>query len=150
MANYLKIYSGSVTSGAKNGVEVSSEHTLTNPLSVVLDSSKAESKCIKCAVRCETGFETSGTTTLSFMYWNGSSYVATGGAIDKFQIAKDNNYTEDNVASNATWGSTLNIEDTIGDTNVIFWVKISSTQGETPAKDDTVSLTAKGIVVAVE
>lgn len=150
MANYLKIYTGSVTSGAKNGVEVSSEHTMTSPLSAVLDSSKSESKCIKCAIRCETGFQTSGATTLSFMYWNGTGYEATGGAVGKFKIAKDDNYTEENVDSSASWGTTLSITDVIGDTNVLFWVKISSTQGEAPAKDDTVALTAKGIIVAVE
>lgn len=150
MADYLKIYTGSVTSGAKDGVEVSSEHTMTSPLTAVLDSSKAESKCIKCAIRCETGFQTNGTTTLSFMHWNGSAYEATGGAIDKFRIAKDNGYTDANVDSSATWSSSINISDVIGDTNVLFWIKISSTQDEAPVKDNTIALTAKGIIVAVE
>ena len=150
MANYLKVYTGSVTSGAKDGTEISSEHTMTKPLTTTLDSSKAEAKCIKCAIRCDTGFETSGTTTLGFMYWNGSAYVATGGAIDKFQIAQDDGYTNDNVAGNASWSSSIDIANKIGDTNVLFWIKISSTQGETPAKDDTIALTVKGTVVASE
>ena len=150
MANYLKIYSGTVTNGQKDGVEISSEHTMTNPISAVLDSSKAESKCVKCAIRCDSGFETNGTTTLSFTYWNGSEYITSGGAIDKFQIATDNSYTEENVKDNATWNSSIEITDKIEDKNIVFWIKINSEQNEAPAKDDTVALTIKGTVIAKE
>lgn len=150
MSSLLKIYTGDVTSGAKNGTEVSSEHTMTNPIVALLDSSQSETQCIKCAIRCDTGYETSGATILCFMYWNGTEYQATGGAIDKFQIALDNGYTDGNVEANATWASSVNINNKIGDTNVLFWVKISSSPDETPAKDNTIALTAKGIIVAAE
>ena len=150
MANYLKIYSGNVTSGGQNGAEISSEHTMLNPITVSLDASQSESQCIKCAIRCDTGYKTSGATTLGFMYWDGSAYQATGGAIDKFKVALDDNYTAENVAANATWENSVTISNEIEDKNVVFWVKISSSPDEPPSKDNSIALTARGIVVAVE
>lgn len=150
MANYLKIYSGNVTAGAQNGTEISSEHTLTNPITALLDSSKAESAVIKCAVRCDTGYKTSGATIIKFMYWDGSAYQETGGAMSKFKVALDNGYTEANVNSNVTWADSVTIQDDIEDENVLFWIKISSVQDEPPSKDNSIALTAKGIVMMVE
>lgn len=147
MANFLKIYTGEVTSGAKDGVEVSSERALTNPIVALLDSSISEVQYVKCAIRCDEGYVTSGPTILGFMYWDGNEYQATGGSIDKFKVALDNGYTQENVGENATWANSVNINNEIGDTNVLFWVKISSSPDEPPAKDNTIALTAKGIVI---
>lgn len=150
MGNYLKVYTGAVTSGAQDGTEISSEHTMTNPISVLLDSSIAESKFVKCAVRCDTGYTTDGITTIGFTYWDGTEYQTTGGAIDKFKVALDNGYTEADVDENATWADSVNISDKIEDKNVLFWVKISSTKDEAPAKDISIALTVKGVLVTVE
>ncbi len=147
MANYLKAYMGSVTNGAKDGTEISSEHTMTNPISVILDSAKSETKCVKCAVRCDTGYKTSGATTICFMYWDGTAYKTTGGSIDKFKVAEDNGYTQDNVENNASWQDSISINDEIGDTNKVFWIKVASEEDETPAQYTDVALTIKGIVV---
>ena len=145
----LSIYTGNVTGGAKDGTFVSRERAMTAPISVLLDSSNGESKCIKCAIRCNSGYKTSGTTTIGFMYWDGTNYQINGGAMGRFKIALDNGYTEDNVDANASWVDSIDITDEITDTNVVFWIKISSVLGEAPVRDNTISLTAKGVVVAV-
>lgn len=145
----LKIYTGNVTNGAKDGTEVSLEHTMINPISVQLNPANSESKYVKCAVRCDSGYKTSGATTICFMYWDGTAYQATGGSMDKFKVALDNGYTQDNVNSNAEWQDSIVINDEIGDTNKLFWVKISSAVNETPAKYDDIALTVKCVVVAV-
>lgn len=150
MPTYLKIYSGTVTSGQRDGYEVSLNRSMECAITAVLDSSKAEAQYIKCAIRCMDGFKTSGTTTLSFTYYDDTTgtYKVTGGAINRFQIARDNGYTEDNVDSRATWASSLSITDVISNTNILFWVKISTVQGENPVNDTTISLTVNGTIVS--
>ena len=147
---FLKIYTGNVTAGAKDGTEVSSERTLTNPIVALLDSTIEEQQAFLCAVRCDTGYKTNGPTILCFMYWNGSAYQATGGAMSKFKVARDNNYTPANVIANASWQDSITINEDIEDENVLFWIKVSTTRDEPPVKDNTISITAKGIVMTVE
>ena len=146
----IRIYTGDVTSGGQDGTGISVERAMSNPISVVLDSAVGESKCIKCAIRCDEGFKTVGTTTVSFMRWDGSSYRVGGGATNRFKIALDNGYTEDNVDANANWVDSFDISSEITDRNILFWLKISSALNEDPVRDNTVALTVKGVVVAVD
>lgn len=86
---YHHLYMNNPTAGKNDGTQISEDRTFLSPLSVVLDASKNESKVIKCAVRCETGYETVGNLTITPVYWNGTTYETTGGNIDKYKVALD-------------------------------------------------------------
>lgn len=137
MAKHLHLYMNNPTAGGVDGTEISSDSE-TLPLSVTLDASKGEAKAVKCAVRCDTGYQIEGDTEI---YFEGTNAA-------KWQVAPDNSYTDADTALNmATWANTL-ILATVAATNVVFWVKASSTTDEDPQNDRTVDLIAEGLVVA--
>lgn len=136
MAKHLHLYMNNPTSGGVDGTEISSDSE-TLPLSVTLDASKAESKAMKCAVRCDTGYQIEGDTEIYFEGTNAS----------KWQVAPDNSYTDaDNALNMATWANTLTLA-TVAATNAVFWVKAMSSTDEDPQNDRTVDLIAEGLVV---
>jgi hypothetical protein len=152
MSTLIKIYNGTVTSGAKDGAEVSVEGSQVNPVSVSLNAAKAETKAIKLAVRCDEGYKTTEgeVTEISAYYYDGTSYNASGGNIGKWQFAKDEGFADAATAiKQAVWGSKLTINDVIGDTNVIFWVKASSDKTELPSNDTSTALHLHAVVESV-
>lgn len=137
MANQLHIYYGNPTYGMTDGTEASSGTELS-PIAVTLDASKAESKAVKCAVRCDTGYFIEGNTTISFVGTNTA----------KWKVAEDNNYADAAAAlANATWQDTLALAN-VADTNTVFWVKAISGTDENPQNDTSVDVQAEGLVVA--
>ena len=139
MAKHLHLYMNNPTVGEIDGTEISSEDE-TLPLSVTLDASRSEAKAMKVAVRCDSGFLIDGDTTIYFEGTNAS----------KWQCAEDNDYSDAATAlTYASWQSTITLTG-VEDTNVIFWVKASSTSGEDPQNDRTVDLIAEGLVIAAE
>ena len=139
MAKHLHLYMNNPTAGNTDGTEISSGDD-TLPLSVTLDANKAETKAVKCAVRCDTGYEVEGDTSI---YFEGTN-------AEKWQVGTDEDYADATTALNmAQWGTTL-ILGGVAATNSIFWVKVSSTVGENPQNDRTVNLIAEGLVVATE
>ena len=128
-----------ITNSGGDGTEISSGDD-TLPLSVTLDANKAETKAVKCAVRCDTGFSVEGDTTI---YFEGTNAA-------KWQVGTDEGYSDATTAlTMAQWGTTL-ILGGVAATNSVFWVKVSSTVGEDPQNDRTVDLIAEGLVVATE
>ena len=147
---YIKLYGGEVTSGGTDGTAISENMTQENPLAMSLNAKVAEAKAVKVALRCETGFQTSGDVTVSAWRYDGENYVPTGGNIDKFRFAPDAGYASAEIAlANANWQTSLTISDTIGATNHVFWVKVMSDTTQTPQKDTAVSIHAAGVVEAV-
>ena len=139
MAKHLHLYMNNPTAGDTDGTEISSGDD-TLPLNVTLDANKAETKAVKCAVRCDTGYEVEGDTSI---YFEGTN-------AEKWQVGTDEGYADATTALNmAQWGTTL-ILGGVAATNSIFWVKVSSTVGENPQNDRTVNLIAEGLVVATE
>ena len=139
MAKHLHLYMNNPTAGNTDGTEISSGDD-TLPLNVTLDANKAETKAVKCAVRCDTGYEVEGDTSI---YFEGTN-------AEKWQVGTDEGYADATTALNmAQWGTTL-ILGGVAATNSIFWVKVSSTVGENPQNDRTVNLIAEGLVVATE
>ena len=66
---------------------------------------------------------------------------------EKWSVAADNNYADaDTALTYGTWESTLTLA-TVAASNVIFWVKATSSTGEDPQNDRTVDLVAEGLVV---
>lgn len=115
MANeYFHIYMNSPTAGGTDGTAVSEDHAFTAPISAVLNATNAESKIIKLAVRCESGYETVGNVTLKKLYWDGSTTAESGGNIDKWTFAPDVStaasctYT---IGTNAASADTVSIGD---------------------------------------
>ena len=139
MAKHLRLYMNNPTAGGVDGTEISSGDD-TLPLSVVLDASQAETKVLKVAARCDTGFLVEGDTSIYFEGTNAS----------KWQVAPDDNYYDAETAlAMASFASTLTLADVIA-TNKIFWVKVTSSTDEDPQNDRTVKLIAEGLVVAVQ
>ena len=125
------------TADGVDGTEISSEDD-TLPLSVKLNSTINEAKAVKVAVRCDSGYLIDGDTTISFQGTNAS----------KWRVAADDSYTDAETAlTMAQWATTLTLAN-VADTNKIFWVKASSTQGENPINDRTVKIIAEGLVAA--
>lgn len=140
MGNYHHLYMASPTAGETDGTQISENRAFTAPLSVVLDATANESKAIKLAVRCLTGYETVGSTTIAPYYYNGTDYVASGGNIAKWKLAPDlstagsNTYT---VTTNAASGNTVAIGD------------VTLTAGKDFAVGADVSATATNIAAAI-
>lgn len=114
MANYYHLYTNSPTAGAQDGTIVSENRLMTSPISVVLDATQAESKVIKCAIRCEEGFESYGDTIIQPNFYNGSEYVASGGNVDKWKVAADLSTAGQvtiTITDNAVKGDTITIGD---------------------------------------
>lgn len=126
MANaYINLYTGNPTAGGTDGTAVSTGDTETSPVSVTLDATTAETKIVKCALRCEAGYKTSGDTKITF----------TGTSTAKWQVASDNNYADATAAAAATFMSSLTIPTAIDATNTIVWLKALSSADESPAND---------------
>ena len=140
MANaYINLYTGTVTAGGTDGTAVSTGDTETSPVSVTLNATKAETAIVKCALRCETGYKTSGDTKITF----------TGTSAAKWQVAADNSYADATAAAAAaTFASTLTISTSIAATNTIVWLKALSSTDESPANDTTADLQVDTTVVA--
>ena len=118
---YINIYNNNPTVGLTDGDAVSINGAQTNPVSVSLDASLQESKSVKLAIRCDSGYQTQGSTTLSF----------TGTSAGYWSICD---------TENGTYSTELTISNTIGTTNVIFYAKASSSSNESPTLDTSVSI----------
>lgn len=114
MGTYYHLYMNNPTAGAADGTKVSEDHAFTAPISAVLNASNNESKLIKLAIRCESGYETVGNITIKKLYWDGSTTAETGGNLDKWKFAHDIStpaactYT---IGTNAASGDTVAIGD---------------------------------------
>ena len=139
MARHLKLYMNNPTAGSIDGTAIS-DGDETLPLAVTLNATNSESKALKVAVRCDSGYLTEGDVSIYFEGTNAS----------KWQAAEDNNYTDAETAlTYAVWSNNL-ILSGVGATNKIFWVKATSAADENPQNDRTVDLVAEGLVVATE
>ncbi len=135
---HIHLYMNNPTAGSTDGTEISSNDN-TLPLTLILDASTAENKAVKVAVRCDTGYEVEGDTTI---YFEGTNAA-------KWQVAEDDDFTSSTALTNALWTSTLTISN-VAATNKVFWVKASSATTENPQNDRTVKLVAEGFVVSTE
>lgn len=118
---YINVYNNNPTAGGTNGNAVSLNGAQTNPVTVTLDASIAQSETVKLAVRCDSGYTTRGNTTIS----------ATGTNAARWTFCQ---------TENGTYASTLTISTAIGATNTLFYAKASSLSSETPVVDTSVSI----------
>ena len=116
MANYYHIYVNNPTVGQTDGTVVSENGLMTSPISVTLDATKNEKKVIKCAIRCEEGYESTGNVVIKPYYYDGTNYAEVGGNIDKWQVAADLSTPGKvtvTVTANPSAGDTLSIGDVV-------------------------------------
>lgn len=138
MSKYISIYGNNPTAGKVDGTAISEGGSFTNPLSVTLDASRAETAYVKCAIRCVSGYETAGDTIIGFEGNDG-----------KWAVAADDDYTAD-TAKNAVYSESLTISDSIGNTNKIIWIKASSSTDEDPQNDKSVNIRLTATIKAAE
>ena len=132
MANqYIGLYMNNPTAGGTDGTAVSLDGSETAPLSVILDAAANEAKTVKCAVRCGSGYKTSGDTTISFE----------GESAAKWSAAD---------TEGGTFSSSLTISDSVGATNRVFFVRVASSSDETPRKDTSVKIVLHATIVSAE
>ena len=146
MSEYISLYMNNPTNGGTDGTAVSENMSQTSPVSVVLNATENETKAVKAALRCSVGYKTSGNTKVSFAFWDGASYKDSGGSIEKWQVAKDNDFTEETVLNVGEWKNSLEIEDVINSKNYCFWLKIAADSTEAPHTDKTVSIHIEGTI----
>lgn len=127
------------TAGEIDGTEISSGDD-TLPLSVTLDANQSEEKALKVAVRCDSGYLIDGDTSIYFEGTNAS----------KWKVLADEMIADAATAlTYGVWETGITLEN-VADTNVVFWVKATSTSGEDPQNDRSVDLIAEGLVIAAE
>lgn len=127
---YINIYKNNPTAAGTDGTAVSTDGAYSSPVTVTLDASQSESKKVKLAIRCETGYTTSGNTVIS----------DNGDTNDRWKLC---------LTENGTYTDSITISSTIDDANTIFYAQASSASTETPATDRTVSLRVATTILAV-
>lgn len=114
----------------KDGVQLS-EGTGLTPLSLTLNATNNEESAAQALVaKTETGYTTSGNTTIEF----------TGATADKWSVCD---------TADGTYGPTLEIATPITEDGTTFYVKAKATDGETPKNDDTVDIKLSCVIAAV-
>lgn len=133
----IHIYKGTVTAGGTNGTLVSEAGAQTSPIEIgQLNATNNEvSTDQKLAIRCDTGYTTSGDTTIT----------PTGTTAAKWALAPDNAGA---AGTYGAYGAALTISSAIDATNTIFWVKAKATSDESPSNDVSVSLQVSATVAA--
>lgn len=153
MANLLHVYMNNPTSGGTDGTAVSEEHAMTAPITSTLTVTAAAGAevAIKCALRCDSGYQTTGDIALSLSSYDSTTKTyTTGYAGGKVKLAADNSYADSAAAlAGATWADTLTISDVVGSANKIFWVKLVAAAGDTPIKDGSIAVHHEETIEAV-
>ena len=125
---YLHVYKNNPTAGGTDGTLVSegdgSSPIIIGPLNAV---NNEESAALKLAIRCESGYVTGATTSIT----------PTGTTATKWALAPDNSGS---AGTFGAYGAALTLASGITATNTIFWAKAKAVSTENPANDTTVDL----------
>lgn len=129
MANaHLNIYKNNPTAGNADGTAVSTGDN-SSPITFTVDSSNNEVASDTLAIRCEPGFFTASTTSISIV-----SDTANHWALS---------------LNGETWGTDITITSTVGESNRVFYIKADSTSSENPQNDSSAKLRVKFKIAAV-
>ena len=130
MANpYLNVYMGNPTEGGTDGTVISTDGSQTAPLVVNLDAAQNETKKVKLALRCESGYTTQSDTVIQ-------------------DVNDTNDYWKFSLTENGTYADSITISSAISNVNTIFWAQASSSSLESPTRDTGVSLRVTTIIQA--
>lgn len=126
-SQYINVYMNNPTEDELDGVAVSADGDLTNPLEVTVDAQKEEVKEIKLAVRCNTGW---GAPAGAKLYVDGKTKDRWG-----LSLTEDGPYTE-----------SIEITKPISVTNVVFWAQVKAID-EIPDRDMSVVIVIEADIV---
>ena len=131
MANaYINVYKNNPTAGGTDGTAVSTGGDNTSPINFTLDASQNETQTLKLAIRTQSGYVTTGTTTIS-----------------------DQNDTNDRLklcwTENGTFADSISTEDAITAVNKIFYAQASSAETENPTTDTSASFVVNCVIASV-
>ena len=131
MANaYINIYKNNPTEGATDGTAVSTDGNNTSPIEFTLDAEANETGTVKLAVRTESGYVTSGTTTIA-----------------------DLNDTNDRLklcwTAGGSFADTITTNNSISSVNTIFYAQASSASTENPQTDRSASFQVSCVIASV-
>lgn len=125
----ISIFKNNPTEGLTDGTQVSTGTDYSEPINFTLDASQNETATVKLAIRTNSGYATSGTTTIS----------DNGDTNDRLKLC----WTE-----NGTYTDELTTNDSIGAANKIFYCKASSSSEELPRLDRSLSLRVSCVLIA--
>lgn len=134
----LELIIGNPTGNSRDG-QVVSQSTQAYPVNVIVNTGEANHTIVKAALRCSEGYQTTGTTILTF----------TGGTAARWQAAVDDSYLDEEAAEEADFTDSLEIENVIGDKNWIIWLKVSTTGNESSVVDTSVKINLYGRTVPI-
>ena len=135
MEGTIELLIDNPTAGATDGTPVS-QSTQSYPVNVIINAAEANYAIVKAALRCTTGFESSGDVQISF----------SGGTTRFWGVADDDSYVDAEATALADYDSTLILQN-IGDTNHIIWFKVSTDGTESSVVDTSVKINLYGRVV---
>lgn len=119
---YLNLYKN-------NGSTAISTGDNTAPLTFILDATNNEVGTDTLVARCEAGYQTSGTTTISITSDTGNHWALS--------------------LDGTTWNDTIVFTDTITTSDETFFVKANATSDETPHNDTSTKIHVVTKIAAV-
>lgn len=131
MANaYINVYKNNPTEGATDGTAVSTNGDNTSPIEFTLDAEANETGTLKLAVRTESGYATTGTTTITDL--NDTN--------DRLKLC----WTE-----GGSFADTITTNDAISSVNTIFYAQATSVSTENPQTDRSASFKIDCVIASV-
>lgn len=143
---YIDIYNDNPTAGKTDGKKVSMEQDAANPVVITVNATKNETRAIKLALRCDEGY-TANNVNVFAMFYDGS-YHEEGGSVNRWSFAVGDFADEIEALEQGNWQTHLSVAN-VGNDNVIFWAKATSSDDESPANDTTVQLRVEAVVTAL-
>ena len=135
MEGTIELLIDNPTAGGTDGTPVS-QSTHSYPVNVIINAAESDYAIVKAALRCTTGFESSGDVQISF----------SGGTTRFWGVADDDSYVDAEAASYAAYNRTLTLRN-IGDTNHVIWFKVSTDGTESSVVDTSVKINLYGRVL---
>ena len=131
MANpYINIYKGTPKAGSINGTAVSAGGDFSSPLIFKFNAGDVDSQTLTLAIRTQSGYATTGTTTIS-----------------------DNNDTNDRLkfcwTENGTFTDSISTDESITNSNKIFYARATAGNDESPQVDRSISLKLSCVIAVV-
>jgi hypothetical protein len=133
---HIRLVTNNPTQGGKNGSIVPIP-TTNIPINAIVNVGLANHVLVKCALRCDNGYATTGDVELSFV----------GDTKTKWGIADGAMFPTMESAEMATYTPTLTLDSVINDRNHVIWLKAITDGDEPNMVDTTVSLRVWGRTV---
>ena len=132
----LRLVVNNPTNGGTDGELVDIEYT-SIPINAIVNTGTANYSLVKIAVRCDSGYMTTGDWEISF----------TGDTASKWSVADGSAYPSEELAEYATYSSSITLSDVVTTKNHVLWLKASTDGTEDNTVDTSVYLRLWGRTV---